>query len=127
MPFGRDRSSSPSPTGERWLRPHVVLATGGRSLPKTGSDGAGYGLAQSLGHTLVETTPGLAPLMLEGERHAGLAGRSHPATLTLRVHGRTLTSQTGIAAVDALRHQRSGGAESVAPLASRDAGPGCAG
>jgi predicted Rossmann fold flavoprotein len=61
----------------------LVLATGGRSLPKSGSDGTGYGLAQFLGHGLVETTPALAPLVLNGERHAALAGRSHPATLTL--------------------------------------------
>ena len=73
----------------------VVLATGGRSLPKTGSDGTGYDLAQSLGHTIVSTIPGLAPLVLEGGRHAALAGRSHPATLSLRVHGRTTMSLTG--------------------------------
>src|SRR5688572_26401290 len=39
----------------------VVLATGGRSLPKTGSDGFGYGLARGLGHGYVDTTPALAP------------------------------------------------------------------
>lgn len=43
----------------------VVLATGGRSLPKTGSDGAGYGIARTLGHTIVEPAPALAPLVLE--------------------------------------------------------------
>jgi predicted Rossmann fold flavoprotein len=73
----------------------VVLATGGRSLPKTGSDGMGYGLAQALGHTIVDTTPGLAPLVLEGTRHAGLAGRSHPARLSLRVDGRTAIALSG--------------------------------
>ena len=73
----------------------VVLATGGRSLPKTGSDGAGYALAQRLGHTIVPTTPALAPLVLDGERHTALAGRSHPATLTLRVGGRTAIALTG--------------------------------
>ena len=31
----------------------VVLATGGQSLPKTGSDGAGFAIAQRLGHTIV--------------------------------------------------------------------------
>jgi predicted Rossmann fold flavoprotein len=61
----------------------LVLATGGRSLPKSGSDGAGYGMAQALGHGMVATTPALAPLVLDGERHVALAGRSHPATLTL--------------------------------------------
>jgi predicted Rossmann fold flavoprotein len=42
----------------------VVLATGGRALPKTGSDGMGYRLAQALGHTLIADTPALAPLLL---------------------------------------------------------------
>jgi predicted Rossmann fold flavoprotein len=73
----------------------VVLATGGRSLPKTGSDGMGYRLAQALGHTIVDTIPGLAPLVLEGTRHAALAGRSHPATLSLRVDGRPTIALTG--------------------------------
>jgi predicted Rossmann fold flavoprotein len=73
----------------------VVLATGGRSLPKTGSDGAGYGLAQSLGHTTVPTTPGLAPLVLDGQLHRGLAGRAHPAALTLRLLRRPAITLTG--------------------------------
>jgi predicted Rossmann fold flavoprotein len=66
----------------------VVLATGGRSLPKTGSDGFGYELARRLGHGYTETTPALAPLVLEGDRHARLAGVSHEAALSLRVDGR---------------------------------------
>lgn len=43
----------------------VVLATGGQSLPKTGSDGAGYEMARALGHTIVPRTPALAPLVLD--------------------------------------------------------------
>ena len=38
----------------------VVLATGGLSFPRTGSDGTGYALALSLGHSLVPTVPALA-------------------------------------------------------------------
>jgi hypothetical protein len=67
----------------------LVLATGGRSLPKTGSDGVGYELAKHLGHSFVETTPALAPLVLGDDRHAALAGVAHEARLTLRVDGRT--------------------------------------
>ena len=66
----------------------VVVATGGRSLPKTGSDGAGYDLVRGLGHGYVETTPGLAPMVLDSDRHAALAGVSHPAVLSLRINGR---------------------------------------
>jgi predicted Rossmann fold flavoprotein len=66
----------------------VVLATGGRSLPKSGSDGFGYSLAEAFGHSCVATTPALAPLVLRGDGHRVLAGVSHPAALTLRVDGR---------------------------------------
>jgi predicted Rossmann fold flavoprotein len=76
----------------------VVLATGGRSLPKTGSDGFGYALAQGLGHGYVETTPALAPLVLGNDLPAGalakagwhsvLSGVSHPARVTMRSDGR---------------------------------------
>src|SRR5262249_28001991 len=38
---------------------HVVIATGGRALPRSGSDGAGYDFAARLGHTIVEPTPAL--------------------------------------------------------------------
>jgi predicted flavoprotein YhiN len=73
----------------------VVLATGGRSLPKTGSDGLGYELARALGHGYVETTPALAPLILEGERHITLAGVSHDVALSLRVNGIATTRLQG--------------------------------
>jgi hypothetical protein len=75
-------------SGRRYDARAVALATGGRSLPKTGSDGFGYELAARLGHGYVETTPALVPLLLENGRHAALAGVSHPAALTVRVGGR---------------------------------------
>jgi predicted Rossmann fold flavoprotein len=71
----------------------VVLATGGRSLPKTGSDGFGYELAGRLGHGHVATTPALAPLVFGG--WAALAGVSHAAAITLRVNGRALVRLDG--------------------------------
>src|SRR5262245_8144864 len=67
--------------------PLVVLATGGRSLPKTGSDGAGYEFARALGHGFVETTPALVPLVLDDARHARLSGIAHPAAVTIRSKG----------------------------------------
>ena len=74
--------------GEARTARAVVLATGGRSLPKTGSDGLGYTLARQLGHGCIETTPALAPLVLGGEWHAALSGVSHAARLTLTADGR---------------------------------------
>jgi predicted Rossmann fold flavoprotein len=71
--------------------PRVVLATGGRSLPKSGSDGAGFEIARRLGHTIVATTPALVPLMLEpgdAALHRALSGVAHDAALTLWANGR---------------------------------------
>ena len=73
----------------------VVVATGGRSLPKTGSDGLGYDLVRGLGHGYIDTTPALAPLVLDGQRHASLAGVSQSASLSLRVDGRIAVRLAG--------------------------------
>ncbi len=65
----------------------VVLATGGSSLPKTGSDGAGYSFARAFGHGYIDTTPALVPLVLSDSVHTTLAGIAHPVTVTVRVEG----------------------------------------
>jgi predicted Rossmann fold flavoprotein len=70
----------------------VVLATGGQSLPKTGSDGAGYGMARALGHTIVPTTPSLAPLVLDASApcalHREAQGVAHDVTIDVWIDGR---------------------------------------
>ena len=74
----------------------LVLATGGRSLPKSGSDGSGYALARSLGHSLTSTVPALVPLILhETMFHRGLSGLSHDVTLTTVVAGEPIDVRTG--------------------------------
>ena len=92
----RDREGFVVTSSSRCYRARaVVLATGGRSLPKTGSDGAGYELAARLGHGYVDTTPALAPLVLVGDRHTALSGISHPVRLTVHVHGGRTTHLDG--------------------------------
>jgi predicted Rossmann fold flavoprotein len=59
----------------------VVLATGGLSVPKTGSDGTGLRLVRELGHTVHPTYPALTPLTADPPRHAALAGVSREVTL----------------------------------------------
>lgn len=65
----------------------VILATGGKSLPKTGSDGFGYTLAKSLGHTISNRVfPALVPLVFEaGHFLTKLSGITLPATLEVRL------------------------------------------
>jgi hypothetical protein len=63
----------------------VIIATGGLSIPKTGSDGAGIRIAARLGHTVHETYPALTPLTAmdaqSSSPHAALAGVSLEVTL----------------------------------------------
>jgi hypothetical protein len=75
----------------------VVLATGGQSLPKTGSDGGGFAIARRLGHTLVPTTPALVPLLLDADEavHRALSGVSHDVELAVWIDGRIATRLTG--------------------------------
>ncbi|MGB1252301.1 MAG: NAD(P)/FAD-dependent oxidoreductase [Candidatus Promineifilaceae bacterium] len=63
----------------------VVLATGGRSIPKSGSDGHGYRIAQGLGHRLTERIfPALVPLTLPKKHFlCQLSGITLPTTLEL--------------------------------------------
>jgi predicted Rossmann fold flavoprotein len=69
---------------------NVVMATGGLSLPKTGSDGGGLEIARRLGHTIVPTTPALVPLTSAADRslHETLSGVSHDVELALWIDGR---------------------------------------
>ena len=73
----------------------VVLATGGRSLPKSGSDGFGFRLAERLGHSIVPPTPALVPLALQGHWHSGLAGVAQPVELGVHATGLTVVRRTG--------------------------------
>lgn len=60
----------------------VILATGGLSVPATGSDGAGLRIAERLGHTVHDLYPALTPLTATPPPHGSLAGVSLRVTLT---------------------------------------------
>ncbi len=62
----------------------VILCTGGLALPKTGSDGRGYRLARKFGHSIVETTPALSPLVSKSAPHAKFSGLTLPVRLQFR-------------------------------------------
>lgn len=48
--------------GQEYLADKVIVATGGKSYPLTGSSGDGYELAKQAGHTIVDLKPSLVPL-----------------------------------------------------------------
>lgn len=96
----------------------VVLATGGLSLPKSGSDGAGLAMARALGHTIVPPVPALVPLLLDPAAsldHHAVSGVAHDAEISVWIDGRvaarvagpllwTHVGVSGPAALDASRH-----------------------
>lgn len=45
----------------------VIVATGGKAMPSSGSDGNGYELAAKLGHRITDIFPALVQIMLEGD------------------------------------------------------------
>ncbi|KQO78920.1 NAD(P)/FAD-dependent oxidoreductase [Rhizobium sp. Leaf262] len=67
----------------------LVLATGGKSIPKMGATGFAYRIAEQFGLGIIETRPGLVPLTLEPtqlEKLSALSGIAVPAEIS---HGKT--------------------------------------
>ena len=76
----------------------VILATGGKSYPLTGSDGSGYRLASAHGHTVTALSPSLVPLTSPDRACAEMMGLSLK-NVALRIlpkdGGRTLYEDFG--------------------------------
>ena len=67
--------------------PALVVATGGKSIPKMGATSFGYRIAEQFGHSVVETRPGLVPLTFTAAELAQmtpLAGTSVTARVACR-------------------------------------------
>lgn len=58
------------------LAQNLVVATGGKSIPKMGATGLGYTLAQQFGLPLIDPFPGLVPFTFSGEVRDAMAARS---------------------------------------------------
>jgi len=96
--------------------PRVIVCAGGRSLPRSGSDGSGWEIVRRLGHSVTPTYAALVPLVLSPEIfHAELAGVSQEVELSTFVagkrvdhrHGSMLWTHFGISGpvvMDASRH-----------------------
>lgn len=86
---GRVEWPLPAAEPDEWLEADaVVIATGGLSFPRTGSDGTGYALLEALGHTLVPPVPALTPLVSPDPFCNGARGITTHAALTLWVDGK---------------------------------------
>ena len=87
-----------STTGDEITTKRLILATGGKSLPKTGSNGHGYSMVQSLGHSITKRIlPALVPLTLPKDHFlTSLSGIATDATVEVRSGtGKRIISFTG--------------------------------
>ena len=73
----------------------VVVASGGLSVPATGSDGRGLAMLAKLGHTIHPTYPALTPVVAEPAPFGALAGISLRVTVTAHDDGRRATATGG--------------------------------
>jgi len=73
----------------------VVVATGGLSVPRTGSDGTGLAILRRLGHVVHPTYAALTPITDAAGAFASLAGVSLPVTITARSEGRQASATGG--------------------------------
>uniref|UniRef100_UPI0026364D93 NAD(P)/FAD-dependent oxidoreductase n=1 Tax=Pseudophaeobacter sp. TaxID=1971739 RepID=UPI0026364D93 len=60
---------------------NLVLATGGKSIPKMGATGLAYDIARQFDLPLIDTRPGLVPFTFPEGRFTALAGTALPARL----------------------------------------------
>lgn len=74
----------------------LVIATGGKSYPETGSTGDGYIFAKSLGHTIIAPIPALTPLIVSDKDLWSLAGLSlKNVVLSFFVNGKEFSREFG--------------------------------
>jgi predicted Rossmann fold flavoprotein len=73
----------------------VIIATGGLSVPSTGSDGTGLDIAKRFGHRMIDPYPALTPLLSSGASHASLSGVSLDVRLRGRIGTRTIETFGG--------------------------------
>jgi hypothetical protein len=73
----------------------VIIASGGLSVPKTGSQGFGLTLARALGHTVHPTYAALTPLIAKPAPFGSLSGVSLPVTISAQSSERSATATGG--------------------------------
>lgn len=80
----------------------LILAAGGRAYPKLGSDGSGYGLVKSFGHTVTPVVPALCGLWCDGlfgmkpeKFWKQISGVRADAKVTLFIDGKAEASNVG--------------------------------
>lgn len=73
----------------------VIMTTGGKAAPGTGSDGRGLDICKKLGHHITPPVPALTYLAIEDHPYKKAAGTRLTAKVSIEVSGQILSSDTG--------------------------------
>ena len=73
----------------------LILSCGGKSASKTGSDGSGYKLSKSLGHSIIETLPGIVQLKLDYPYLKALSGIKFDGAVSVLVNDKAEYTDVG--------------------------------
>lgn len=85
--------------GAVYLADRVILTTGGKAMPASGSDGSGYELAQQLGHSVTALFPALVQLKLDGPYFKRIEGVKIVGTAEIIHGGQSLAKDRGISSL----------------------------
>jgi predicted Rossmann fold flavoprotein len=103
--------------GKAYWGDRVIITTGGKAMPSSGSDGNGYDLAKKLGHSIIDIFPALVQLMLEGSffkridgvKFVGTAEVIHNNTSIVKDRGDILFTNYGVSGPPILQISRKAG------------------
>lgn len=73
----------------------IIISTGGKAYPKTGSDGIGYNLLKSFNHSITKITPSLVQITSDNKYLKELSGIRSEANLTLFENGKKIKEEQG--------------------------------
>jgi len=81
--------------GDTFAARSVILATGGKAMPSSGSDGNGYDLAKKLGHRITDIFPALVQIMLEGSFFKRIEGVKIEGTAEIIYKNKSVAKDRG--------------------------------
>ena len=73
----------------------IILCTGGKSAPDTGSDGSGFNICKKLGHNIISPIPALVQLKLDYTRLKALSGVKFNGNVTLLIDNKIKEQDEG--------------------------------
>ena len=82
-------------SGQKFQADRVILACGGKASKSLGSDGSGYALAKSMGHTLSPVVPALAQLKVKNHPFAKASGVRTDAKVAALLNSQVLAEDAG--------------------------------